>query len=126
MPNNRERFRSLNVSALESIRNTNHNPRLLQLDRQLNKSVQSVLIDRLISNTNARRFFVYWSAFFVSCWMWKVGEILVNNNDRYCLSDEVLMTLLGTTTLNVLGIVAIAMYDLFNGKSEEKINNTNE
>ncbi|WP_165624220.1 hypothetical protein [Flavobacterium oreochromis] len=53
--------------------------------------------------------------------MWKVGEILVNNNEKYCLSDNVLITLLGTTTLNVLGIVAIAMYDLFNGKSEEKI-----
>jgi len=53
--------------------------------------------------------------------MWKVGEILVNNNEKYCLSDNVLITLLGTTTLNVLGIVAIAMYDLFNGKSEENI-----
>lgn len=126
MRSNRERFNSLNVSALESVRNNSRNPRFLQLDRQLNKSVQSVLIDRLISNTNARRFFVYWSAFFVSYWMWKVGEILVNNNDKYCLSDDVLMTLLGTTTLNVLGIVAIAMYDLFNGKSEDKINNTEQ
>ena len=126
MSNNRERFRNIDINALENIRNNIHNPKLLLLDKQLSKSVNSVLIDRLISNTNARRFFVYWSAIFVSCWMWKVGEILVNNNDKYCLSDNVLITLLGTTTLNVLGIVAIAMYDLFNGKSEEKINNTNE
>lgn len=126
MSNNRERFRNIDINALENIRNNIHNPKLLLLDKQLSKSVNSVLIDRLISNTNARRFFVYWSAIFVSCWMWKVGEILVNNNDKYCLSDNVLITLLGTTTLNVLGIVAIAMYDLFNGKSEEKINNADK
>lgn len=125
MSNNRERFRNIDINALENIRNNIHNPKLLLLDKQLSKSVNSVLIDRLISNTNARRFFVYWSAIFVSCWMWKVGEILVNNNDKYCLSDNVLITLLGTTTLNVLGIVAIAMYDLFNGKSEDKISSEN-
>jgi hypothetical protein len=126
MRSNRERFNSLNVSALESVRNNSRNPRFLQLDRQLNKSVQSVLIDRLRINTLSRSYFVFWSSILVSCWMWKVGEILINNNDKYCLSDDVLMTLLGTTTLNVLGIVAIAMYDLFNGKSEDKINNTEQ
>ncbi|EKT3975133.1 hypothetical protein ACKUCE_11870 [Flavobacterium psychrophilum] len=87
----------------------------------MNKTVKSALIDRLRQNTLSRRYFVLWSSFLVSCWMWKVGEILVNNNDKYCLSENVLITLLGTTTLNVLGIVAIAMHDLFNGKSEENI-----
>lgn len=125
MSDKRERFRKLSISSIENIKN-NREQKFLLLDKKLNKSVNSVLIDRLVSNTNARRFFVYWSAIFVSCWMWKVGEILVNNNNKYCLSDNVLITLLGTTTLNVLGIVAIAMYDLFNGKSEDKINNETE
>ena len=121
MPNNRERFRSLNVNSVERIQVTNQDARYIRLNQQLNKTVNSALIDRLRQNTLSRRYFVLWSSFLVSCWMWKVGEILVHNNDKYCLSDNVLMTLLGTTTLNVLGIVAIAMHDLFNGKSEEKI-----
>lgn len=72
-------------------------------------------------NTKLRVYLSIWSSLLVTCWLWKVGEILVNNNEKYCLSDSVLNMLLGTTTLNVLGIVAIAMYDLFNGKSEDKI-----
>lgn len=121
MPSNRERFRSLNVNSVERIQVTNQDARYIRLNQQLNKTVKSALIDRLRQNTLSRRYFVLWSSFLVSCWMWKVGEILVNNNDKYCLSDNVLITLLGTTTLNVLGIVAIAMHDLFNGKSEESI-----
>ncbi|OWP78681.1 hypothetical protein BWG23_00920 [Flavobacterium oreochromis] len=121
MLNNRERFRSLNVNSVERVQGTNQDARYIRLNQQLNKTVNSALIDRLRQNTLSRRYFVLWSSFLVSCWMWKVGEILVNNNEKYCLSDNVLITLLGTTTLNVLGIVAIAMYDLFNGKSEEKI-----
>lgn len=121
MPSNRERFKSLNVNSVERIQVTNQDARYIRLIEQLNKTVKSALIDRLRQNTLSRRYFVLWSSFLVSCWMWKVGEILVNNNDKYCLSDNVLITLLGTTTLNVLGIVAIAMHDLFNGKSEENI-----
>ncbi|UUC45861.1 hypothetical protein [Flavobacterium cerinum] len=76
---------------------------------------------RYSTNTKLRIYLAIWSSFIVTYWLWKVGEILINNNDRYCLSDTVLNVLLGTATLNVLGIVAIAMYDLFNGKSEDKI-----
>lgn len=121
MPNNRERFRQLNINAIERVQITGQDARYIRLNQQLNRTVNSVLIDRLRQNTFARKYFVFWSSFLVSCWLWKVGEILVNNNEKYCLSDNVLMMLLGTTTLNVLGIVAIAMHDLFNGKSEEKI-----
>lgn len=121
MPNNRERFRSLNVNSVERVQVTTQDANYIRLNRQLNNTVRSALIDRLRQNTLSRRYFVLWSSFLVSCWMWKVGEILVNNNDKYCLSENVLMMLLGTTTLNVLGIVAIAMHDLFNGKSEENI-----
>ncbi|THF51120.1 hypothetical protein E6C50_04905 [Flavobacterium supellecticarium] len=71
-------------------------------------------------NTNLRIYLAIWSSLIVSCWLLKVEEILINNNN-YCLSDNVLTILLGTTTLNVLGIVAIAMYDIFNGKSEDRI-----
>lgn len=76
---------------------------------------------RYSTNTKLRIYLAIWSSFIVTYWLWKVGEILIDNNDRYCLSDTVLNVLLGTATLNILGIVAIAMYDLFNGKSEDKI-----
>ncbi|MDN3494190.1 hypothetical protein [Winogradskyella bathintestinalis] len=76
---------------------------------------------RYRSNTNLRIYLAIWATLIVSAWLWKVGEILVNNNEKYCLSESVLNTLLTTTTIEVLGIVAIAMYDLFNGKSEESL-----
>ncbi len=72
-------------------------------------------------NTNLRIYLAIWSSLIVSYWLWEVGSILTANNNNYCLSDNVLTILLGTTTLNILGIVAIAMYDIFNGKSEDSI-----
>jgi len=84
-------------------------------------TLQDLKGKRYSINTKLRAYLSVWASLVVSCWLWKVGDILVNNNDKYCLSDSVLNILLGTTTLNVLGIVAIAMYDVFNGKSEDKI-----
>ena len=85
------------------------------------KTLEDLKGKRCLFNTNLRVYLSIWASLVVSCWLWKVGEILMNNNDKYCLSESVLNMLLGTTTLNVLGIVAIAMYDVFNGKSEDKI-----
>ena len=85
------------------------------------KTLEDLKGKRYLFNTNLRVYLSIWASLVVSCWLWKVGEILMNNNDKYCLSDSVLNMLLGTTTLNVLGIVAIAMYDVFNGKSEDNI-----
>ena len=76
---------------------------------------------RYILNTRLRMYLALWAAALVSSWMYKVGEIVVNNNEKYCLSDSVLITLLTTTTIEVIGIIAIVMKDLFNTKSEEKI-----
>ena len=85
------------------------------------KTLEDLKGKRYLFNTNLRVYLSIWASLVVSCWLWKVGEILMNNTDKYCLSESVLNMLLGTTTLNVLGIVAIAMYDVFNGKSEDKI-----
>ena len=85
------------------------------------KTLEDLKGKRYLFDTNLRVYLSIWASLVVSCWLWKVGEILMNNNDKYCLSESVLNMLLGTTTLNVLGIVAIAMYDVFNGKSEDKI-----
>lgn len=69
-------------------------------------------------NTTLRLYLSIWASLVVSCWLWKVGEILVNNTASYKLDNSVLITLISTTTVNVLGLVLIVMSDLFNGKSE--------
>ncbi|GGG15271.1 hypothetical protein GCM10011344_14840 [Dokdonia pacifica] len=85
------------------------------------KILQNAKARRYRFNTALRIVLAFWSILLVSTWMWKVGEILVNNNEYYHLSDNVLITLLTTTTIEVIAIVLIAMRDLFGGKSEENI-----
>lgn len=63
-----------------------------------------------------RIYLVIWSSLTATYWIWKVGEILVNNNDYHCLSDTVLNVLLGTSTLIVIGIATLVMYNVFNEK----------
>lgn len=76
---------------------------------------------RYTQNTQLRRHLARWAAYVVSIWMLFVLLILVLNEKwLICLSDSVLITLLGTTTANVLGLVAIVLYDLFNRKSEKR------
>ena len=66
------------------------------------KTLEDLKGKRYLFNTNLRVYLSIWASLVVSCWLWKVGEILMNNNDKYCLSESVLNMLLGTTTLNVL------------------------
>ena len=82
------------------------------------RTSKSLKNNRYRLNTNLRFILAGWTVLVVTVWLWKVLEILVNNNERYCLSDSVLFTLLATTTVNVLGIIFIVLKDLFNGKSE--------
>lgn len=89
---------------------------VLKLDKDLTKAK----VNRFITNTRLRYYLVIWTSLLVSCWLWKVGE-LVGNSKEYALSDGVLVALLTTTTVNVLGIIAIVMKDLFNGGSEQGI-----
>lgn len=83
------------------------------------KTTEELKARRYSMNTHLRTILSGWAALLTGCWLWKVGEILVHNSERYHLSDAVLITLLGTTTLNVIGIITIVMTDLFNGKSED-------
>jgi len=71
-------------------------------------------------NTKLRSFLSLWAVAAVSFWLYSVVQILHNNDQDYCLSDSVLITLLTTTTVNVIGILLIVMHDIFNGKSEDK------
>ncbi len=84
----------------------------------LTRNLEVAKITRFISNTSLRENMSYWAAFIISCWLIFVAVILIFNNDKYCLSDSVLNTLITTTTINVIGIILICFRDLFNGKSE--------
>lgn len=66
--------------------------------------------DRYRSDTNDRKWLAIWTAGVVSIWLLLVIIILVENErSRLCLSDSVIIALLGTTTLNVLGLSFIVL-----------------
>lgn len=69
---------------------------------------------RYKDDTEHRKVLSIWAGTLVSFWLVSVLLILTNNTNRFGLSDSVLMTLLGTTTLNVLGLMVIVLNDLFN------------
>lgn len=83
--------------------------------------LETAKISRFISNTTLRKLMSFWASLTVTAWLGFVGYVIMYNNDKFCLSDSVLNTLLTTTTLNVVGIVLICFRDLFNGKSEINI-----
>lgn len=82
------------------------------------KTLDELKAKRFKTNTDLRIGLAFWAILLISSWLWKVGEILVNNHDKYCLSDTVIVALLTTTTANVIGIMIIVLKDLFNGKTE--------
>lgn len=71
--------------------------------------------DRFRSDTNDRKWLAKWTAWVVSVWLGGVLVILVSNKFLCIqLSDFVLTALLGTTTLNVLGLSFIVLRGHFN------------
>lgn len=70
---------------------------------------------RYASDTVDRKWLAIWTAVVVSLWLSLVIFILiVNERFSLCLSDSVLITLLGTTTINVLGLSFIVLRGHFN------------
>jgi hypothetical protein len=84
----------------------------------LSYSLETAKVGRFIANTSLRTKMSYWASFTISIWLIIVALILMYNNDKFCLSDSVIITLITTTTINVIGIILICFRDLFNGKSE--------
>lgn len=65
---------------------------------------------RYDSDTKDRKWLAIWTASMVSLWLILVLLILTFNEKwLICLSENVLITLLGTTTLNVLGLSFIVL-----------------
>jgi hypothetical protein len=86
--------------------------------KEFKLDLETAKISRFISNTTLRNCMSYWASFVVTAWLGFVAYVIILNNDKFCLSDSVLNTLITTTTINVIGIILICFRDLFNGKSE--------
>jgi len=56
----------------------------------------------------------------ITFWLLSVILLLTGNTSTYKLSDSVLITLLATTTIQVLGMMVIILCDLFPGEKEER------
>lgn len=80
--------------------------------------LETAKISRFMANTTLRKRMSYWAATVVTAWLGFVGYVILYNDQKFCLSDSVLNTLITTTTINVIGIILICFRDLFNGKSE--------
>lgn len=80
------------------------------------KALRKAQTHRYTSNTKDRKWLAIWSAIVVSFWLAFVLVILINNDSCIHLSDSVLDVLLGTTTLNVLGLTFIVLKGHFNSK----------
>jgi hypothetical protein len=78
--------------------------------------------ERYIQNTELRGTLARVFTIVIAFWLLAVILILVGNNcNHYNLSDSVLNTLLTTTTIQVLGMMLIILWDLFPGKKNRKI-----
>ena len=77
--------------------------------------------ERYIQNTELRGTLARVFTMIISLWLLAVILILVGNScNHYNLSDSVLNTLLTTTTIQVLGMMLIILWDLFPGKNNKK------
>jgi hypothetical protein len=81
------------------------------------KQKSLLLNERFKSDTDHRSWLAKWTASVVTCWLAVVVVILVFNK-LLELSDTVMSVLLGTTTLNVLGLSFIVLRGYFH--SDEK------
>nr|DAN54646.1 MAG TPA: hypothetical protein [Caudoviricetes sp.]DAR74232.1 MAG TPA: hypothetical protein [Caudoviricetes sp.] len=78
-------------------------------DLKLQRKMKELEVEKFDSDIKDRKWLAKWSAFVVSIWLILVVVILFLNKCLLNLSDAVLMTLLGTTTLNILGLSFIVL-----------------
>nr|DAW61580.1 MAG TPA: hypothetical protein [Caudoviricetes sp.] len=78
-------------------------------DLKLQRKMKELEVEKFDSDIKDRKWLAKWSAVVVSIWLILVVVILFLNKCLLDLSDAVLMTLLGTTTLNILGLSFIVL-----------------
>lgn len=89
-------------------------------EKSLEDKQKEAELERYNQDTSHRNGLVVWAATIVSFWLLCVIFILTRNTQQYKLSDTIVVTLLTTTTVNVLGLMIIVLNDLFKGKAKSK------
>lgn len=82
------------------------------------ESFEDLRNKRYSSDTSDRQWLAVWTAVTVSIWLLSVLGILACNTYKFHLSDTVLTVLLGTTTLNVLGLSFIVLRGHFQSSKD--------
>jgi len=82
-------------------------------DKRLNEAVLTPQEERYSRETKLRENLTTAFTMIITLWLLSVVLILVGNNLRYKLSDEVLIALLVTSTANVIGMMLIILKNLF-------------
>lgn len=86
------------------------NEQILLTSKKLDNDLKS-------DNIKLRKLLSKWTMGIVTGWLTLVIFILIFNDNCINLKSEVIITLLGTTTLNVLGLMYIVLKDLFPSKN---------
>ena len=87
--------------------------------QNINNDITKANIRRFEETTDLRSLLAKVFTVIISFWLLGVFLILVGNNFNYKLSDTVLNTLLTTTTIQVLGMMLIILWDLFPGGKDK-------
>lgn len=99
--------------------NKSYTPEAEDVDlKEKDEQAKALKNKRYESDTADRKWLAEWATTLVSIWLFFVLIILMGNNYSLHLSDSVLNVLLGTTTINVLGLMAIVLRGHFNAAKE--------
>jgi hypothetical protein len=89
-------------------------------DLSMQRLVKKLEALRYLSDTSDRKWLAIWTALIVTIWLAAVLFILIfNERLHFCLNTTELVALLGTTTLNVLGLSFIVLRGHFQSTSKQ-------
>lgn len=89
-------------------------------------------LHRIMENTSARRRLERWATRVIACYLLIVLIVLIINGllsffyDKYLINDNIMITILTTTTINIIGLVLIVLKGyFFNDDFKKKPNKKN-
>ena len=83
----------------------------------VNDDIRNDKILRYRYNSRLRKFMSTWALIVVTLWIFCIGLYICLNDNK--VTPPVLITLLSTTTINIIAILLICFKDIFHGKSED-------
>lgn len=108
-------------TSIEDLKGKDEERIFKQNEDYLNETLNDLQLRRFKQNTDSRWVLTLWAMVLVTWWLIELNHIVKMNSSKYFISDNVMMTLLGTSTVNVLGLVLVVMYDLFGkGKTQNR------